>query len=146
MLLVITVALTIILWYIINCCIDKSNDGFIITCIIGLFITAIISVSGGITLVANLITADSNQVELEQLYTQSIELIEAKEFLKYKLDFNEENFNTIVYEKVQAYNSLLKFCKTQNNSHLYGDFLNWDYCENYNPIIIKNNRDYILTS
>lgn len=147
MLFIIVIFLALVFYTIIDCNIDKSkNDGLIIVCMIGFIATVFVSVVGGINLCVDLIIADSKQAELELLYNQSVELIEAKDTLEYKFDFDEENFNSIVYEKVQAYNKLLDYCKSQNNSILFGDFLDWGFCESYKPITIKNNRDYILTS
>lgn len=146
MLIIIAFAAFIVLLAILNKSFYEKSDGVILLLILATICSAVVVSVGGINLVADLSTAKSNEIKLEKLHSQAIIFIEAKEILQYNRDFNMETFNELIYDKVKQYNNHLDFCQNENNSVLIGDFVNYDFCEKYKPIIIKNNRDFYLTS
>lgn len=146
MLIIIAISIAILFWAILDTTIEKEKDGIILTYIIIFGISILISIVGTINLFADWFLKDSNESKLEYLYNQSVVLIEAQESFQYKQDFDRDTFNEMVYKTVESYNKHLEYCKNENNSKLFGDFVNYDFCEKYKPIIIKNNRDFYLTS
>lgn len=145
MLIIIFIAISILFWVIIDTTIEKEKDGNILI-YISIIISIFISVVGAINLFADWFMKNSNESKLEYLYNQSVVLIEAQESFQYKQDFDKDIFNEMVYKTVESYNEHLEYCKSENNSALIGEFVNYDFCEKYKPIIIKNNRDFYLTS
>ena len=146
MLIIISIAITILFWVILDTTIEKEKDGIILIYIFIFGISILVSVVGAINLFADWFMKDSNESKLEYLYNQSVVLIEAQESFQYKQDFDKDTFNEMVYKTVESYNEHLEYCKSENNSVLIGEFVNYDFCEKYKPIIIKNNRDFYLTS
>ena len=97
--------------------------------IIILMIASVISMVNGIKLFCNRSDAENKQVELEELKTQ----------VDFLLAIKEDNETNVSYQKLliktlDKYNNKVNYCKKEQESKMYGDFMNWDFCYNYEPI------------
>lgn len=88
-----------------------------------------IFISNGIFLFANRVEAGTKQVELEGLKTQVDFLLAIKE--DNETDISYQN---LLIDTLDKYNNKVNYCRKEQESKMYGDFMNWDFCYNYEPI------------
>ena len=94
-----------------------------------LIISSVISIVNGIILFCNRSDAVNKQAELEELKTQVDFLLTIKED-------NETNtsYQNLLINTLDKYNKKVNYCRKEQESKMYGDFMNWDFCYNYEPI------------
>ena len=97
--------------------------------IIILIIASVISMVNGIALFCNRSDAENKQVELEELKTQVDFLLAIKE--DNETDISYQN---LLIDTLDKYNKKVNYCRKEQESKMYGDFMNWDFCYNYEPI------------
>lgn len=97
--------------------------------IIILIIASVISMVNGIKLFCNRSDAENKQVELEELKTQVDFLLTIKE--DNETDISYQN---LLIDTLDKYNKKVNYCRKEQESKMYGDFMNWDFCYNYEPI------------
>ena len=97
--------------------------------IIILIIASVISMVNGIKLFCNRSDAENKQVELEELKTQVDFLLAIKE--DNETDISYQN---LLIDTLDKYNKKVNYCRKEQESKMYGDFMNWDFCYNYEPI------------
>lgn len=97
--------------------------------IIILIIASVISMVNGIKLFCNRSDAENKQVELEELKTQVDFLLAIKE--DNETDISYQN---LLIDTLDKYNKKVNYCKKEQESKMYGDFMNWDFCYDYEPI------------
>ena len=97
--------------------------------IIILMIASVISMVNGIKLFCNRSDAENKQVELEELKTQVDFLLTIKEDNETDISYQNLLINTL-----DKYNKKVNYCRKEQESKMYGDFMNWDFCYNYEPI------------
>ena len=94
-----------------------------------LIIASVISIVNGINLFCNRSDAENKQVELEELKTQVDFLLTIKE--DNETDISYQN---LLIDTLDKYNKKVNYCRKEQESKMYGDFMNWDFCYNYEPI------------
>ena len=94
-----------------------------------LIISSVISIVNGIMLFCNRSDAVNKQAELEELKTQVDFLLAIKED-------NETNtsYQNLLINTLDKYNKKVNYCRKEQESKMYSDFMNWDFCYNYEPI------------
>ena len=97
--------------------------------IIILIIASVISMVNGIKLFCNRSDAENKQVELEELKTQVDFLLTIKE--DNETDISYQN---LLIDTLDKYNKKVNYCREEQESKMYGDFMNWYFCYNYEPI------------
>ena len=92
-------------------------------------IAGVISIGNGLILFCNSSDAENKQAELEELKTQIDFLLAIKED-------NETNisYQNLLIDTLDKYNKKVNYCRKEQESKMYGDFMNWDFCYNYEPI------------
>ena len=94
-----------------------------------LIISSVISIVNGIMLFCNRSDAVNKQAELEELKTQVDFLLTIKE--DNETDISYQN---LLIDTLDKYNNKVNYCRKEQESKMYGDFMNWDFCYNYEPI------------
>lgn len=94
-----------------------------------LLIAGIISIGNGIILFCNRSDAVNKQIELEELKTEIECLLATKEDNETNISYQNLLINTL-----DKYNEEVNYCRKEQESKMYGDFMNWDFCYNYEPI------------
>ena len=94
-----------------------------------LIISSVISITNGLMLFCNRSNTENKQAELEELKTQIDFLLAIKED-------NETNisYQNLLIDTLDKYNKKVNYCRKEQESKMYGDFMNWDFCYNYEPI------------
>ena len=97
--------------------------------IIVIIVSGVISMSNGIMLLCNRSDTENKQIELEEL----------KEEVDFLLTIKEDNETDISYQNLlidtlDKYNKKVNYCKEEQESKMYGDFMHWDFCYDYEPI------------
>ena len=110
-------------------CINTGRFNLATLFIIVVIITGVIFIASGITLFANRVEAENKQVELEELKTQVDFLLTIKE--DNETDISYQN---LLIDTLDKYNNKVNYCRKEQESKMYGDFMNWDFCYNYEPI------------
>ena len=94
-----------------------------------LLIAGIISIGNGIILFCNRSDAVNKQIELEELKTEIECLLATKEDNETNISYQNLLINTL-----DKYNEKVNNCRKKQESKMYGDFMNWDFCYNYELI------------
>ena len=94
-----------------------------------LLIAGIISIGNGIILFCNRSDAVNKQIELEELKTEIECLLATKEDNETNISYQNLLINTL-----DKYNEEVNYCRKEQESKMYGDFMNWDFCYDYEPI------------
>ena len=94
-----------------------------------LIISSVISIVNWIALFCNRRDAVNKQAELEELKTQVDFLLTIKE--DNETDISYQN---LLIDTLDKYNKKVNYCREEQESKMYGDFMNWDFCYNYEPI------------
>ena len=94
-----------------------------------LIISSVISIVNGIMLFCNRSDAVNKPAELEELKTQVDFLLTIKE--DNETDISYQN---LLIDTLDKYNNKVNYCRKEQESKMYGDFMNWDFCYNYEPI------------
>ena len=94
-----------------------------------LIISSVISIVNGIILFCNRSDAVNKQIELEELKTEIECLLATKEDNETNISYQNLLINTL-----DKYNEEVNYCRKEQESKMYGDFMNWDFCYNYEPI------------
>ena len=110
-------------------CINTDRFNWATLFSIILIIASVISIVNGINLFCNRSDAENKQVELEELKTQVDFLLTIKE--DNETDISYQNLLIVTLDK---YNKKVNYCRKEQESKMYGDFMNWDFCYNYEPI------------
>ena len=110
-------------------CINTDRFSWATLFFITLLITGVISMANSLILLCNKSDAKDKQTELEELKTE----------VDFLLELKEDNETNISYQKIliktlDKYNKKVNYCKKEQESKMYGDFMNWDFCYNYEPI------------
>ena len=111
------------------CCINTDRFNWATLFSIILIIASVISIVNGINLFCNRSDAENKQVELEELKTQVDFLLTIKE--DNETDISYQN---LLIDTLDKYNKKVNYCREEQESKMYGDFMNWDFCYNYEPI------------
>ena len=106
---------------------DRFNCALLF--LITLTVAGIISISNGIILFCNRSDAVNKQIELEELKTEIECLLATKEDNETNISYQNLLINTL-----DKYNEEVNYCRKEQESKMYGDFMNWDFCYNYEPI------------
>lgn len=116
-----------VLFFVYCTNIDRYNWATLF--IIILMIASVISMVNGVILFCNRSDAENKQVELEELKTQVDFLLAIKE--DNETDISYQN---LLIDTLDKYNKKVNYCKKEQESKMYGDFMNWDFCYDYEPI------------
>ena len=110
-------------------CINTDRFNWATLFSIILIIASVISIVNGINLFCNRSDAENKQIELEELKTEI-------EFLLATKEDNETNisYQNLLINTLDKYNKKVNYCKEEQESKMYGDFMNWDFCYDYEPI------------
>ena len=116
-----------ILFFVYCVITDRFNWATIF--IIVVIVAGVISMGDGLMLFCNRSDAENKQAELEELKTQVDFLLAIKED-------NETNtsYQNLLINTLDKYNKKVNYCRKEQESKMYGDFMNWDFCYNYEPI------------
>ena len=116
-----------ILFFVYCVITDRFNWATIF--IIVVIVAGVISIGDGLMLFCNRSDAENKQAELEELKTQVDFLLAIKED-------NETNtsYQNLLINTLDKYNKKVNYCRKEQESKMYGDFMNWDFCYNYEPI------------
>ena len=123
-----TLACVLSILFFVYCVItDRFNWATLFLII--LLIAGVISIGNGLILFCNRSDAENKQAELEELKTQVDFLLAIKED-------NETNtsYQNLLINTLDKYNEKVNYCRKEQESKMYGDFMNWDFCYNYEPI------------
>ena len=110
-------------------CVNTDRFNWATLFLIILTIAGIISIGNGIILFCNRSDAVNKQAELEELKTQVDFLLTIKEDNETDISYQNLLINTL-----DKYNNKVNYCRKEQESKMYGDFMNWDFCYNYEPI------------
>ena len=116
-----------VLFFVYCTNIDRYNWATLF--IIILMIASVISMVNGVILFCNRSDAENKQAELEELKTQVDFLLTIKE--DNETDISYQN---LLIDTLDKYNKKINYCREEQESKMYGDFMNWDFCYNYEPI------------
>ena len=110
-------------------CVNTGRFNWATLFLIILLIASVISITNGIILFCNRSDAENKQAELEELTTQVDFLLAIKED-------NETNtsYQNLLINTLDKYNEKVNYCKKEQESKMYGAFMNWDFCYDYEPI------------
>ena len=97
--------------------------------IIILMIASVISMVNGVILFCNRSDAENKQAELEELKTQVDFLLAIKEDNE-----TDTSYQNLLIDTLDKYNNKVNYCRKEQESKMYGAFMNWDFCYNYEPI------------
>ena len=106
---------------------DRFNRATLLLII--LLIASIISIVNVIILFCNKSDTENKQIELEELKTQVDFLLAIKE--DNETDISYQN---LLIDTLDKYNKKVNYCRKEQESKMYGNFMNWDFCYNYEPI------------
>ena len=123
-----TLACVLSILFFVYCVItDRFNWATLFLII--LLIAGVISIGNGLILFCNRSDAENKQAELEELKTQVDFLLAIKED-------NETNtsYQNLLINTLDKYNKKVNYCRKEQESKMYGDFMNWDFCYDYEPI------------
>ena len=110
-------------------CVNTGRVNWATLFLIILLIAGVISIGNGIILFCNRSDAVNKQAELEELKTQVDFLLTIKE--DNETDISYQN---LLIDTLDKYNKKVNYCRKEQESKMYGDFMNWDFCYNYEPI------------
>ena len=110
-------------------CVNTDRFNLATLFIIILIIASVISIANGIILFCNRSDAVNKQAELEELKTQVDFLLTIKE--DNETDISYQN---LLIDTLDKYNKKINYCREEQESKMYGDFMNWDFCYDYEPI------------
>ena len=110
-------------------CVNTDRFNWATLFSITLIVAGVIFMSNGIMLLCNRSDAENKQIELEELKTQVDFLLAIKE--DNETDISYQN---LLIDTLDKYNKKVNYCKKEQESKMYGDFMNWDFCYNYEPI------------
>lgn len=110
-------------------CVNTDRFNWATLFSITLIVAGVIFMSNGIMLLCNRINAEYKQIELEELKTEIECLLATKEDNETNISYQNLLINTL-----DKYNEKVNYCKKEQESKMYGDFMNWDFCYNYEPI------------
>ena len=123
-----TLACVLSILFFVYCVItDRFNWATLFLII--LLIAGVISIGNGLILFCNRSDAENKQVELEELKTQVDFLLAIKE--DNETDISYQN---LLIDTLDKYNNKVNYCRKEQESKMYGDFMNWDFCYDYEPI------------
>ena len=94
-----------------------------------LIISSVISITNGLMLFCNRSNTENKQAELEELKTQIDFLLAIKEDNETNISYQNLLINTL-----DKYNKKVNYCRKEQESKMYSDFMNWDFCYNYELI------------
>ena len=110
-------------------CVNTGRFNWATLFLIILLIAGIISIGNGIILFCNRSDAENKQAELEELKTQVDFLLAIKEDNE-----TDTSYQNLLIDTLDKYNNKVNYCRKEQESKMYGDFMNWDFCYNYEPI------------
>ena len=110
-------------------CVNTSRFNWASIFIIIVIGAGVIFIANGIFLFANRVEAENKQVELEELKTQVDFLLTIKE--DNETDISYQN---LLIDTLDKYNKKVNYCRKEQESKMYGAFMNWDFCYDYEPI------------
>lgn len=110
-------------------CVNTGRFNWATLFLIILTIASLISIANGIILFCNRSDAGNKQAELEELKTQVDFLLAIKE--DNETDISYQN---LLIDTLDKYNKKVNYCRKEQESKMYGDFMNWDFCYDYEPI------------
>ena len=116
-----------VLFFVYCANIDRYNWATLF--IIILMIASVISMVNGVILFCNRSDAENKQAELEELKTQVDFLLAIKEDNE-----TDTSYQNLLIDTLDKYNNKVNYCRKEQESKMYGDFMNWDFCYNYEPI------------
>lgn len=108
----------------------KDYIGIATGCFVLTFIFFGVSLGMGIGLIANRVSADKKEQELNDLKIKAEYFIESEN----NISLEEEVYQKLLIESIDNYNNKLGYCRSQQESKLYGEFMNWEFCYDYEPI------------
>ena len=94
-----------------------------------LIISSVISIVNGLMLFCNRSGTENKQAELEELKTQVDFLLTIKEDNE-----TDTSYQNLLIDTLDKYNKKVNYCRKEQESKMYGNFMNWDFCYNYEPI------------
>ena len=106
---------------------DRFNWATLFSIIV--IVDGAIFISNGIFLFANRVEAENKQTELEELKTQVDFLLAIKEDNE-----TDTSYQNLLIDTLDKYNKKVNYCRKEQESKMYGDFMNWDFCYDYEPI------------
>ena len=106
---------------------DRFNWATLFSIIV--IVAGAIFISNGIFLFANRVEAENKQTELEELKTQVDFLLAIKEDNE-----TDTSYQNLLIATLDKYNKKVNYCRKEQESKMYGDFMNWDFCYDYEPI------------
>ena len=110
-------------------CVNTGRVNWATLFLIILLIASMISMVNGIMLFCNRSDTENKQVELEELKTQVDFLLAIKE--DNETDISYQN---LLIDTLDKYNKEINYCREEQESKMYGAFMNWDFCYDYAPI------------
>ena len=110
-------------------CLNTGRFNWATLFLIILLIAGVISIGNGLILFCNRSDAENKQAELEELKTQVDFLLAIKE--DNETDISYQN---LLIDTLDKYNKKINYCREEQESKMYGAFMNWDFCYNYEPI------------
>ena len=110
-------------------CVNTDRFNWATLFSITLIVAGVIFMSNGIMLLCNRSDAENKQIELEELKTQVDFLLTIKEDNETNISYQNLLINTL-----DKYNKKVNYCRKEQESKMYGDFMNWDFCYDYEPI------------
>ena len=110
-------------------CVNTDRFNWATLFSITLIVAGVIFMVNGIILFCNRSDAVNKQAELEELKTQVDFLLTIKEDNETNISYQNLLINTL-----DKYNEEVNYCRKEQESKMYGDFMNWDFCYNYEPI------------
>ena len=123
-----TLACVLSILFFVYCVItDRFNWATLFLII--LLIAGVISIGNGLILFCNRSDAENKQAELEELKTQVDFLLAIKEDNE-----TDTSYQNLLIDTLDKYNNKVNYCRKEQESKMYGDFMNWDFCYNYEPI------------
>ena len=110
-------------------CVNTGRVNWATLFLIILLIAGVISIGNGLILFCNRSDAENKQAELEELKTQVDFLLAIKE--DNETDISYQN---LLIDTLDKYNKKVNYCREEQESKMYGAFMNWDFCYDYEPI------------
>lgn len=110
-------------------CVNTDRFNWATLFSITLIVAGVIFMVNGIILFCNRSDAVNKQAELEELKTQVDFLLTIKEDNETNISYQNLLINTL-----DKYNNKVNYCRKEQESKMYGDFMNWDFCYDYEPI------------
>ena len=110
-------------------CVNTDRFNWATLFLIILLIAGVISIGNGLILFCNRSDAENKQAELEELKTQVDFLLAIKEDNE-----TDTSYQNLLIATLDKYNKKVNYCRKEQESKMYGDFMNWDFCYDYEPI------------